>query len=62
MADFDAMAITLSMVQAQVTIFIGLFTLSHRKFIIFRAIIFRPCQISMATNNLLEGNYSSSVV
>ena len=62
MVDFDAMAILLSMLQALVTIFIGLFTLSHSKFIIFRAIIIRLCQISMATSNLLEGNYSSPVV
>ena len=62
MVDFDAMAILLSMLQALVTILVGLFTLSHRKLIILRAVIFRPCQISMATNNLLEGNYSSSVI
>ena len=62
MVDFDAMAILLSMLQALVTISIGLVTLSHRKSIILRAVIFRPCQTSMATNNLLEGNYSSPVV
>ena len=62
MVDFDAMAILLSMLQALVTIFTGLFTPSHRKLIILRAVIFRPCQTSMATNNLLEGNYSSPVV
>ena len=62
MVDFDAMAILLSMLQALVTISIGLFTLSHRKLIIFRAVKFRPCRISMTTNNLLEGNYSSPVV
>ena len=62
MVDIDALAISLSMLQALVTISIGLFTLSHHQLIILRAIIFRPCQISMATNNLLEGNYSSPVV
>ena len=56
------MAILLSMLQALVTISIGLFTLSHRQVIILRAVIFCPCQISMAANNLLEGNYSSPVV
>ena len=62
MVNFDAMAILLSMLQALVTISIGLFTLYYRKLIILRAVIFRPCQTSMATNNLLEGNYSSTVV
>ena len=61
MIDFDAMAILFSMLQALVIVFTGLFTLSHRQLIILRAIIFRPCQTSMATNNLLEGNYSSPV-
>jgi hypothetical protein len=56
------MAILFSMLQALVTISIGLFTLYYRKLIILRAVIFRPCQTSMATNNLLEGNYSSPVV
>jgi hypothetical protein len=62
MVDFDAMAILLSMLQALVTILVGLFTLSHRKLIICREIIFSPYQMSMTTNNLLEGNYSSPVV
>ena len=62
MVDFDAIAILLSMLQALVIISIGLFTLSHHKLIILRAVIFRPCQTSMATNNFLEGNYSSSAV
>ena len=62
MVDVDAMAILLLMLQALVTFSIGLFTLSHRKLIILRAVIFCPCQISMATNTLLEGNYSSPVV
>jgi hypothetical protein len=62
MVDFDAMAILLSMLQALVTNFIGFFTLFNSKFIIFKAIVICPCQILMATNNLLEGNYSSPVV
>jgi len=39
MVDVDAMANLLSMLQALVTFSIGLFTLSHRKLIICRAII-----------------------
>ena len=62
MDDFDAMAILLSMLHALVTTSIGVFTLSHHKLIILSAIIFRPCQTSMATNNLLECNYSSTMV
>ena len=61
MVDFDARAILLSMLQALVTISIGLFTLSYRKLIILRAVIFCPRRIGMATNNLLEGKYSSPV-